>query len=155
VLLRIVAEHLSQLWGQQAIVINQPGGAGRWRSVSVAANPPDGHSLYMALASNFIALSELQPISGRRGARLCAIGYVGEHPMVIAASAALGRQHAARADRACQEAQGRTQRRRRNRGSILHLTGEWLRIAGGIDVTLGALSRASQAITDVLGGRCM
>jgi len=33
VLLRIVAEHLSQLWGQQAIVINQPGGAGRWRSV--------------------------------------------------------------------------------------------------------------------------
>ena len=40
-----------------------------------------------------------------------------------------------------------------NRGSILHLTGEWLRSAAGIDVTLLHYASAPQAITDVLGGR--
>src|SRR5262245_19271398 len=60
VLMRIVAEHLSQLWGQQAIVINQPGGAGAVAIRAVASSPPDGHTLYLALASNFIALPELQ-----------------------------------------------------------------------------------------------
>jgi tripartite-type tricarboxylate transporter receptor subunit TctC len=40
-----------------------------------------------------------------------------------------------------------------NRGSILHLTAEWLRIAGDIDVTLLHYPAASQAIADVLGGR--
>src|SRR6201991_1538088 len=91
VLLRIVAEHLSQLWGQQAVVINQPGGAGAVPIRAVAASPPDGHSLYMALASNFIALPELQanfPVDVVRD--YVPIGYIGEHPMVIAASSSLG-----------------------------------------------------------------
>jgi len=45
VILRVVAEHLSRLWGQQAIVINQPGGAGSVAIRAVAAMPPDGLSL--------------------------------------------------------------------------------------------------------------
>jgi tripartite-type tricarboxylate transporter receptor subunit TctC len=57
---RLVADHLTQLWGQQVIVLNQPGGAGAVAIKAVAPGPADGHTLYMALASNFIALPELQ-----------------------------------------------------------------------------------------------
>ena len=154
VLLRIVAEHLSQLWGQQAVVINQPGGAGAVAIRSVAASPPDGYSLYMALASNFIALPELQanfPVDVVRD--FVPIGYVGEHPMVIAASSELGVNTLPDLIALAKRRQGELNVAAGSRGSILHLTGEWLRIAGGIDVTLVHYQAASQAIADMLGGR--
>jgi len=154
VLLRIVAEHLSQLWGQQAIVINQPGGAGAVAIRAVAASPPDGHSLYMALASNFIALPELQanfPVDVVRD--YVPIGYIGEHPMVIAASSALGLNTLPEFVALAKKRKGELNIAAGNRGSILHLTGEWLRIAGGIDAALLHYPAASQAVTDVLGGR--
>jgi tripartite-type tricarboxylate transporter receptor subunit TctC len=154
VLLRIVAEHLSQHWGQQTIVINQPGGAGSIAIRAVAATPPDGHSLYMALASNFIALPELQagfPVDVVRD--YVPIGFVGEHPMVIAASAELGVNTLTELVALAKQRKGELNVAAGNRGSILHLTGEWFRIAGGIDATLVHYPSASQAITDVLGGR--
>jgi tripartite-type tricarboxylate transporter receptor subunit TctC len=154
VLLRIVAEHLSQLWGQQAVVINQPGGAGAVAIRAVAASPPDGHSLYMALASNFIALPELQanfPVDVVRD--YVPIGYIGEHPMVVAASSSLGVNTLPEFVALAKKRKGELNIASGNRGSILHPAGEWLRIAGGIDVQLLHYPAASQAITDVLGGR--
>lgn len=154
VILRVVAEHLSRLWGQQAVVINQPGGAGAVAIRAVAAMPPDGLSLYMALASNFIALPELQanfPVDVVRD--YVPIGYVGEHPMVIAASTDLGVNTLPELLALAKKRKGELNIAAGNRGSILHLTAEWLRIAGGIDATLLHYPAASQAIADVLGGR--
>src|ERR1041385_5638766 len=154
VLLRIVAEHLSQLWGQQAIVINQPGGAGAVAIRAVAANPPDGYSLYMAVASNFIVLPELQtnfPVDLVRD--FVPIGFIGEHPLVVAASASLGVATLPEFVALARKRKGELNIAAGNRGSILHLAGEWLRMAGGIDVALLHYPAASQAITDVLGGR--
>jgi tripartite-type tricarboxylate transporter receptor subunit TctC len=154
VILRVVAEHLSQLWGHQAIVINQPGGAGAVAIRAVATTPADGHSLYMALASNFIALPELQtnfPVDVVRD--YVPIGYVGEHPMVIAASSELGVNTLPELVALAKKRKGELNVAAGNRGSILHLTAEWFRIAGDLDVTLLHYAAASQAITDVLGGR--
>ena len=39
------------------------------------------------------------------------------------------------------------------RGSLPHLTAEWLRMAGGIDMTIVHYPGAPQALTDLLGGR--
>lgn len=154
VILRVVGEHLSRLWGEQVVVINQPGGAGSVAIRAVAAQPPDGLSLYMALASNFIALPELQanfPVDVVRD--FVPIGFVGGHPMVIAASADLGVGTLPELMALAKKRKGELNVAAGNRGSILHLTSEWLRIAGGIDVTLLHYPAASQAITDVLGGR--
>lgn len=91
VLSRILADSLTRLWGQQVIVINQPGAAGAVAIRAVASTPPDGHTLYMSLATNYIGLPELQanfPIDVVRD--FVPIGFVGEHPIVIAAAPALG-----------------------------------------------------------------
>ena len=154
VILRVVGEHLSRLWGEQVVVINQPGGAGSVAIRAVAAQPPNGLSLYMALASNFIALPELQanfPVDVVRD--FVPISFVGGHPMVIAASADLGVGTLPELMALAKKRKGELNVAAGNRGSILHLTSEWLRIAGGIDVTLLHYPAASQAITDVLGGR--
>ena len=120
----------------------------------MASTPPDGHTLYMSLATNYIALPELQanfPIDVVRD--FVPIGYVGGHPMVVAASADLGVGTLPELIALAKKRKGELNVAAGNRGSILHLTGEWLRSAAGIDVTLLHYASAPQAITDVLGGR--
>ena len=151
---RLLADHLTRLWGQQVIVLNQPGGAGAVAIKAVAPAAPDGLTLYMSLATNFIALPELQanfPVDVLRD--FVPIGYVGDHPMVIAASHDLGFTTLPELIALAKKRKGEINIAAGNRGSILHLTGEWLRSATGIDVTLVHYPAASQAITDILGGR--
>jgi tripartite-type tricarboxylate transporter receptor subunit TctC len=154
VLTRILADHLTKLWGQQTIVINQPGGAGAVAIRAVASTPPDGHTLYMSLATNYIGLPELQanfPIDVVRD--FVPIGFVGGHPMVVAASPDLGVSTLPELIALAKKRRGELNFAAGNRGSILHLTAEWLRSATGIDVTLLHYASAPTAITDVLGGR--
>ncbi len=94
--------------------MNQPGGAGAVAIKAVAPAAPDGHTLYMSLASNFIALPELQknfPVDVLRD--FVPIGFVGEHPLVIAAAPTLGVSTLVGVDRAAQEQARRAQRRGR------------------------------------------
>jgi tripartite-type tricarboxylate transporter receptor subunit TctC len=151
---RVLADYLTRLWGQQVIVLNQPGGAGAVAIKAVAPAAPDGQTLYMSLATNFIALPELQtnfPVDVLRD--FVPIGYVGDHPMVIAAGRELGVSTLPELIALARKRKGELNIASGNRGSILHLTGEWLRTATGIEVTLVHYPSASQAITDILGGR--
>ena len=84
---------------------------------------------------------------------LVPIGYVGDHPMVIAASNELGVSTLSELIALAKKRKGELNVAAGNRGSILHLTAEWLRIATGIEVTLLHYAAASQALTDILGGR--
>src|SRR5262245_58187332 len=60
VALRIVADHLGKMWGQQVVVVNQPGAGGLFAVRTAMAAPPDGHTLILAGASAYVGLSELQ-----------------------------------------------------------------------------------------------
>src|SRR5262245_12514844 len=84
---RIVAEHLGRIWGQQVVVENRPGAGGAIGVRAAGTAPPDGYTLYLAVASNFVALPEIQaklPFDVARD--FVPIGFVGGHPMVIGAS---------------------------------------------------------------------
>jgi tripartite-type tricarboxylate transporter receptor subunit TctC len=154
VLTRIVAEQLTQLWGQQVIVFNQPGGAGAVAIRALASSPADGHTLYMSLASNYIALPELRTNFPEDVVReLVPVGFVGAHPMVIAARHDLGIKTLPQFIALAKQRKGELNVASGNRGSILHLTGEWLRNATGIDIVLVHYASASTAIADVMGGR--
>ena len=151
---RMVADHLTQLWGQQVIVLNQPGGAGAVAIKAVAPATPDGHTLYMALASNFIALPELQknfPVDVVRD--FVPIGFVGEQPLGIAVTPALGVNTLPELIALLKSKPGEFNVAAGNRGSILHLAGEWLRSATGTKFTLLHYTGGAKALPDVLGGR--
>src|SRR5262245_30920346 len=45
---RLMAQHLSELWGQQVIVENKPGAGGVAGTAHVAQQAPDGYSLLFA-----------------------------------------------------------------------------------------------------------
>lgn len=154
VILRVVADHLARHWGQQVVVLNQPGAGGALAIRAAGSAPPDGATLYIALASNFVALPETQaglPFDVARD--FVPIGYIGEHPMVVAASPALGVSTLPELIALAKRRPGELNIAAGNRGSILHFSAEWLRSASGIDATLVHYPGAPQALTDVLGGR--
>ena len=154
VISRLVADHLTRLWGQQVIVLNRPGGAGAVAIKAVAAEPPDGHTLYMSLASNFIALPELQqnfPIDVLHD--LVPIGFVGEQPLLLAAVPSLGVNTLADLIALIKKRSGEFNIGAGNRGSILHFAGVWLRSATDTQFTLVHYAGGARALPDLIGGR--
>jgi len=91
VILRIVADRLTQMWGQQVLVINRPGGGGIAAGQAAATTSErDGHTLYMASSSALVVLPETHaklPFSFDRD--FVPIGFIGEQPFVIAVPPAL------------------------------------------------------------------
>jgi tripartite-type tricarboxylate transporter receptor subunit TctC len=81
------------------------------------------------------------------------IGYVGEHPMVIATHPSLGINTLPELMDYARKRPGQLNVASGNRGSIIHLTGEWLRKAIGVDMTLINYPGTPQAMADLLGGR--
>src|SRR5262245_2438626 len=154
VICRVIADQLSRLWGQPTVVLNQPG-AGGGLAIRAAGNaPPDGSTLYMSLASNFVALPELQATFPFDVARdFVPIGYVGEHPMVIGASPTLGVGTLPELIALARKRPGELNIAAGNRGSALHLTAERRRSSTGVAATLGNCPRAPQSMADIVGGR--
>ena len=154
VITRLVAEHLTRLWGHQVIVINQPGGAGAVAIKAVSSAPSDGSTLYMALATNFIALPELQknfPVDVLHD--FAPVGFIGEQPIMIGAAPSLGIGTLPELIALLKQRPGELNIGGGNRGSILHFTGEWLRSASGTQFTLLHYAGGAQALPDLMGGR--
>src|SRR5262245_60046804 len=151
---RILAAALTRLWGHQVIVLNQPGGAGAVAIKAVSSAPPDGHTFYMALATNFIALPELQknfPVDVLND--FAPVGFVGEQPIMIGAAPSLGIATLPELIALLKKRPGELNIGGGNRGSILHFTGEWLRSASGTQFTLLHYAGGAQALPALLGGR--
>ena len=52
--IRIVAEQLTKMWGQQVVVENRPGGGGLIGVQALLAAAPDGYTLLAAAGSTFV-----------------------------------------------------------------------------------------------------
>jgi tripartite-type tricarboxylate transporter receptor subunit TctC len=150
VICRVVADQLARLWRQQVVVLNQPGAGGAIAIRAAGNAAPDGGTLYFALASNFVALPELQATFPFDVARdFVPIGYVGEHPMVIGATPALGVGTLPELVALAKRRPGELNIAAGNRGIALHLTAERLRSTTGIDATLVNHPGAPQAMADI------
>src|SRR3977135_2088873 len=62
---RLMAERLSTIWGQQAVVDNRPGGGGSIAARAGQTATPDGYTLYVGAASTFIALKGAPGVAPR------------------------------------------------------------------------------------------
>jgi tripartite-type tricarboxylate transporter receptor subunit TctC len=154
VICRLLADHLSRIWGQQAIVFNQPGGGGAIGIRAAGNSPADGSTLYMSLASNYVLLPEMQAaLPFNVGRDFVSIGFVGDQPMVITAAPALGVSTIAEFIALAKRKPGALNVSGGLAGSVLHLTAEWLRTAAGIDFTIVHYPAVPQAIADLVGGR--
>jgi tripartite-type tricarboxylate transporter receptor subunit TctC len=88
---RLIGQYLGQLWGQQTIVENRPGGGGLIATRAALAGSPDGYTLLVGLASVYTILpAQNEKLPFDVNSDLIPIGLTSNEGMVIAASPKLG-----------------------------------------------------------------
>ena len=154
-LLRIFADSLSQLWGQQVVALNHPGAGGALAARIAAGSPSDGYTLYMPASSAFVALPGLQanlPLEVPRD--FVPIGFVGEQPFFISVAPALGVATLPELIALAKKRPGEISYAATGRGTLSHLSGEALQEMAGIKLLMVPyVGGTAQALNDVIGGR--
>ena len=84
VILRIVADRLGQVWGQQIVVMNQPGAGGSVAARAAAGSTPDGYTLFVAVSSTFVTMKgAASNIPAEVPKDFASVSLMSEQPMFI------------------------------------------------------------------------
>jgi tripartite-type tricarboxylate transporter receptor subunit TctC len=153
VALRLVAEQLGQIWGQQAAVVNQPGAGGLLAARAAASAPPDGQTLFMAVASTFVALPEMHANLPFNMNDFVPIGFIGEVPMGVAASPTLPANSLAELITLSKKQPGGLSVAVTTRGELPHLSAELLRLRTQAALTPVYYPAMPQGVNDAISGR--
>lgn len=153
--LRIVAEGLSQHWGQQAIVENRPGAGGAISAKVAAEAAPDGYTLYAPALSVFLTVAGKAPNLPLVLPRdFLPVGYTADQPMAIGVSPKLGVNTLPELIALAKQKPGAISYGVSGFGRLTHLTGELLQIRADVKLQMVPYTGGSaQATTDALSGR--
>jgi tripartite-type tricarboxylate transporter receptor subunit TctC len=151
--MRMVTESLGKLWGQQTVLINQPGAGGALAARTVAEATPDGRTLFLALASAFVVLPKMQRNLPFNVNDFVPVGFVGEAPMAIAVSPTLPVNNVPELVALSKKQPGGLNGAVAFRGSIPHLTTELFASRSGALLTSVHYPSNAQSVSDVISGR--
>src|SRR5262249_2082011 len=150
--MRVVIDQLARLWGQQTVLVNQPGGGGALAARAAYTAGGDGHTLFMAVASTFTVLPQLQPKLSINVDEFIPIGFVGEVPMAIAVTPSLAVNSLPELIAHSKSQPDGLHVAMPFRGGIPHMTAELLRRRSSVSLTYVFYPGAPQAMSDVLSG---
>src|ERR1041385_2950717 len=155
---RLMADRLSQVWGQQAVVINQPGAGGSIAAGAASQAAPDGYTLYVGAASVFTALKGAPGVAPNLPIELprdfTPIGFMTQQPMFIAAAPNSSIKSLPDLIARAKEKPGEISYATTGRGRITHLTMELLQIRAGIKLQmLPYTGGPPAAMADIATGR--
>jgi tripartite-type tricarboxylate transporter receptor subunit TctC len=155
VAMRIVADGLGKIWGQNAVVVNHPGANGSIaaRAASDAAN--DGYTLYSPALSTFLALPTVAPnLPVKLPRDFLGIGFIADQPMFISVDPASGIATLPQLIDRAKKAPGTISIAVSGVGRMTHLTG--LLLQQKVDIKLVPVPYTggpSAALSDVAAGR--
>jgi tripartite-type tricarboxylate transporter receptor subunit TctC len=155
VIIRLVADRLTQLWKQQVIVINRPGAGGLIAAQAVAGLPNDGYSLYLTQASSYTVLpiheGSRMPVDLHKA--FVAVGMVGEQPIALGVQKDVKANNVAELIALANNTPGGLFFGATNRGGQTHLTGELFRDRAKANITFVHAAGAAASLNDVIAGR--
>lgn len=153
--LRILAEGLSQQWGQQVVVMNQPGASGAISARAAADAIPDGYTLYAPALSTFLTLPGRAPNLPLILPRdFIPIGFTFDQPMSVGVSPTLGVNTLPELIALAKTKPGEITYSVAGVGRMTHLTGELLQIRSDIKLqVIPYTGGAAQALSDIVAGR--
>jgi tripartite-type tricarboxylate transporter receptor subunit TctC len=153
--MRIIADGLSRVWGQQAVIINQPGAGGAIAARAAASAVPDGYTFGMPAVSAFVALpgdADNLPIQVPRD--FTVVGSLGGAAMFITAASCLGVKTLPELIAVAKQRPGELAYGTNGRGRLTHLVGELLQSRAGIKLLMVPYSGGTaQVLNDMMGKR--
>jgi tripartite-type tricarboxylate transporter receptor subunit TctC len=155
---RILADKLSQIWGQPVLTLNQPGAGGGIAARVAAQSPNDGYTLYLPSTSTFLALPGGPGVAPNMPVELprdfASIGFALQQPLYIGASHKSGITSVAQLIEMAKQKPNEITYAATGRGRLTHLTMELLQARAGVKVQLIPYAGGpAQAMNDVMSGR--
>jgi tripartite-type tricarboxylate transporter receptor subunit TctC len=152
---RIIAEALSRVWGQQAAVVNQPGAGGAIAARAASTAAPDGYTFGAMALSAFVAVpgtADNLPVRVPRD--VITVGYLGGAPMFITAAPWLGIKTIPDLIALAKQRPGELSYGVNGIGRLTHLTGELLQRQAGIKLLIVPYTGGTpQILNDIMGKR--
>jgi putative tricarboxylic transport membrane protein len=152
VTMRMVAQKLSERFGQQFLIDNRPGAGGVVAMKAVASAAPDGYTLSMIGGGLTIAKSLFKSLPYDIVHDFVPISTTASYGLVIATKGGSPLRSVRDIIAAARTNPGRLNFGTINPGSTQHLSAELFRIASGIDVTMVPYKTTPELITALLRG---
>src|SRR5258707_1203426 len=153
VISRLVAQKLSERWGQQVYVENHPGAGGNTGTVTAARAAPDGYTLYM-MSTGFMVNPSLyvksvgyDPIKDFVPVTLAATS-----PNVLFVYPSVPAKSVKELIALIKSSPGKYSYAQPSTGSTPHLSGELLKLQYGLDLVTVPFNGASLAVNSTLAG---
>jgi tripartite-type tricarboxylate transporter receptor subunit TctC len=154
VLVRQIAQKLSESFGQQVIVDNRPGGSGMIAAQAVPSLPPDGYTMFLGAASNMSIMPALvqklpfDPVKDFAPVTLVAIA-----PLMVAVHPSLPVKSVKELVVFAKARPGQVLCASNGTGSIQHLTIAMFNRAAGISLLHVPYKGGTPAVIDTVGGQ--
>jgi len=153
VLARMVGQRLTELWGQQVIVDNRPGGGTVIGSDFVAKAPADGHTLLVTSTSTAVNPSVNRKLPYDTLKDFAPVIRLVASPNVLVAHPALPVKNVADLIRLAKSKPGEIAYASGGTGAATHLAGELVCIMGGVKMTHVPYKGAGPATVDLISGQ--
>jgi tripartite-type tricarboxylate transporter receptor subunit TctC len=150
---RVIAQRLTEIWGQQVLVENRAGAAGTIGADFVAKSPGDGYTLLMGhVNSNAIAPNVFRKMPYDTLKDLSMVVYVGYVPNVLVLHPSLPAKSVKELIAIARARPGQLTFASSGTGSTQHLAGEMFMNLTGTKLIHVPFKGSGQAIQDLIGG---
>ncbi len=154
ILARIVAQKLSEAWGQSVIVENRPGASATIGANVVAKAAPDGYTLSMGqLTPNAIAPALYAKLPYDAATDFVPIILVGTSPNVLVIYPALAAKNVADLVALAKSKPGKLTYASSGPGSLQHIAAELFKSVAGVDLVHVPYKGSGQAVSDLMSGQ--
>jgi len=153
VVARVIAQKLSDLWGQAVVVENRPGAGMNLGADMVAKSPPDGYTWLLGANNIFVTNPHVGKVPFDVFKDFSPVAQVASVPFVLVTHPSVGAKNVAALVEYAKKNPGVLNYGSSGGGSPQQLATEMLNYAAGIQTQHVPYKGAVPAITDLLGGR--
>jgi tripartite-type tricarboxylate transporter receptor subunit TctC len=153
ILARLIAQSLSERFGQQFIVENRPGGGGNIATEAVVRAPPDGYTLLAVGSNNMINATLYEKLNFDFIRDIALVASIYRVPQVMEVNPSFPAKTLPELIAYAKVNPGKINFASAGNGSVAHVTAELFKMMAGVNMQHVPYRGAAPALTDLLGGQ--
>src|SRR5688572_29189270 len=153
VLSRVLAQRLSQQYGQQIVVENRPGSGGHVGAEAAARAAPDGYTIVFGTIGIHAAYAIYSKLGYDPARDLQPVALYADVPCVLIVHPSVPVQNVTQFIALAKKQPGRLNFGTAGSGSSTHMVGEWFKLVTSTNLTHVPYKGSAQAMQDLLGGQ--
>jgi len=153
ILARLIAQSLSERFGQQFIVENRPGGGGNIATEAVVRASPDGYTLLAVGSNNMINATLYEKLNFDFIRDIALVASIYRVPQVMEVNPSFPAKTLPELIAYAKANPGKINFASAGNGSVAHVTAELFKMMAGVNMQHVPYRGAAPALTDLLGGQ--